>query len=160
LVWESGLLQSEAGSVNLDKLTGGLGKVFESETELTEKELSVLRKRAVRQAWKQERDLVEKTGKGTRDWTPEEIDELMKSKRVKGYDGVKGYEGQHMKSAKEYPEYAGDPDNIQFLKGRNMDVNEHLDAHGGNYQNPTNGYYDPKTGKMIDFGDEAPWKQQ
>jgi hypothetical protein len=27
-VWESGLLQSEAGSVNLDKLTGGLGKVF------------------------------------------------------------------------------------------------------------------------------------
>lgn len=47
---------------------------------------------------------------------------------------VKGYEGQHMKSAEAYPDKAGDPNNIQFLKGRNMDVNEHLDAHGGNYR--------------------------
>ena len=27
---------------------------------------------------------------------------------------VKGYEGQHMKSANEYPDFAGEPDNIQF----------------------------------------------
>lgn len=64
---------------------------------------------------------------------------------------MRGYEGQHMKSANEYP------DNIQFLKGRTMDVNEHLDAHRGNYKNPTNGYYDPKTGVMVNFGDEIPW---
>lgn len=40
--------------------------------------------------------------------------ELITSKNGK----VKGYEGQHMKSAKAYPDYAGDSDNIQFLKGR------------------------------------------
>lgn len=71
---------------------------------------------------------------------------------------VKGYEGQHMKSAEAYPDFAGDPDNIQFLKGRNMSVNEHLDAHGGSYRNPTNGYYDPNSGNFIEFGDSVPWK--
>ncbi len=71
---------------------------------------------------------------------------------------VKGYEGQHMKSAEAYTDFAGDPNNIQFLKGRKMDFNEHLDAHGGNYRNPTNGYYDPSTGNFIDFGESTPWK--
>lgn len=37
-----------------------------------------------------------------------------------------------MKSATEYPDLAGSPAKIQFLKGRNMDVNEHFDAHRGN----------------------------
>jgi len=51
---------------------------------------------------------------------------------VKKIGRVKGYEGQHMKSATEYPDLAGSPAKIQFLKGRNMDVNEHFDAHRGN----------------------------
>ena len=34
-----------------------------------------------------------------------------------------------------------------------MDINEHLDAHGGNFQNPTNGYYDSVSGVTIEFGD-------
>ncbi|MCP3742654.1 hypothetical protein [Rossellomorea sp. BNER] len=119
---------------------------------ITDKQFSALRQKAVRQAWKQEKELVLKTGKGTRNWTPEEKRELLQTGKVKGY------EGQHMKSANEYPNFAGDPDNIQFLKGRNMDVNEHLDAHGGNYHNPTNGYYVPKNGIMIEFEDEIPWK--
>ena len=38
-----------------------------------------------------------------------------------------------------------------------MDVNEHLNAHGGSYNNPTNGYYDPKSGTFVDFGDVVPW---
>lgn len=42
--------------------------------------------------------------------------------------------------------------------GRNMDVNEHLDAHRGNYKNPTNGYYDPETGTFVEFGDYVPEK--
>jgi hypothetical protein len=121
---------------------------------LTDKQFSDLRQKAVRQAWKQEKELVQKTGKGTRGWTPEEIQELLKTGKVKGY------EGQHMKSANEYLDFTGDPDNIQFLKGRNMDVNEHLDAHGGNYHNPTNGYYDPKRGSMTEFGDNVPWKHK
>ncbi|MEK4936671.1 hypothetical protein BW425_08120 [Bacillus pseudomycoides] len=105
-------------------------------------------------AWKQEKELVQKTGRGTRDWTPEEKLELLQTGKVKGY------EGQHMKSANEYPDFAGEPDNIQFLKGRNMDVNEHLDAHSGSYHNPTNGYYTPKNDSMIDFGDAVPWKNK
>lgn len=39
-----------------------------------------------------------------------------------------------------------------------MSVNEHLDAHGGSYRNPTNGYYDPNSGNFIEFGDSVPWK--
>ena len=120
-------------------------------TQLSDKELSRLRQKAVREAWKQEKELVERTGVGSRDWTSKEKQELLDTGRVKGY------EGQHMKSAKQYPEYAGNPNNIQFLKGRNMDVNEHLDAHMGNYQNPTNWYYDPDTGVYIAFGDYVPW---
>ena len=39
-----------------------------------------------------------------------------------------------------------------------MDENEHLAAHGGDFKNPTNGYYDPKTKTFIDFGDTVPWE--
>ncbi|MFJ8063955.1 hypothetical protein ACIQYS_04950 [Psychrobacillus sp. NPDC096426] len=42
--------------------------------------------------------------------------------------------------------------------GRTTDINDHLDVRFGNYQNPTNGYYDPNTGVMIEFGDKVPWK--
>lgn len=33
-----------------------------------------------------------------------------------------------------YPSMAGDPNNIEFLN-----KSEHLNAHGGNYKNPTEG---------------------
>lgn len=39
-----------------------------------------------------------------------------------------------------------------------MYINEHLDAHGGSYRNPTNGYYDPETKVFIDFSDKVPWE--
>ena len=103
--------------------------------------------KAVRQAWAQERKLVKATGKGSRDWTDSEKEQLRQTGKVKGY------EGHHMKSKKAYPDYVDDPNNIEFLKGSEKDINEHLDAHGGNYQNPTNGYYDPVSGVTIYFGD-------
>lgn len=56
-----------------------------------------------------------------------------------------------MKSAAEYPEYQGDPENIQFLTR-----NEHLAAHKGSWQNPTNWYYNPETKEFIDFGENKP----
>ena len=56
-----------------------------------------------------------------------------------------------MKSANEYPDFAGDASNIQFLKRRTMDKNEHLDAHKGDYRNPTNGYYNAKDRKNSWF---------
>jgi hypothetical protein len=59
-----------------------------------------------------------------------------------------------MKSVSAYPEYAGDSKNIQFLTRQ-----EHIEgAHKGSTRNPTNGYYNPVTKRMSNFGDNAPRK--
>ena len=89
-----------------------------------------VRSNAVKKAWKNEVEKVLSTGKGSRDWTLDQIDELLSTGKVKGYDG------HHMKSVKAYPELAGDPNNIQFLTRK-----EHLLAHGGNWRNTTHGRY-------------------
>lgn len=107
------------------------------------------RQKAVRDAWSREKELVSK-GRGTVDWSPEQQKEIMETGRVKGY------EGQHMKSVNEYPEYAGSADNIQFLTHE-----EHLEAHNSGeeksgYHSPTNGYYDVSSKTMHSFGDNPP----
>lgn len=56
-----------------------------------------------------------------------------------------------MKSVAEYPEYQGNPDNIQFLT-----KDEHLEAHKGSWQNPTNWYFNPDTKEFVDFGEGEP----
>ena len=140
------LSNQEANKIKNEKTYVVRGK------EVTEKEFKSLRTKAVNQAWDDEVELVKRTGKGTRDWTDAEMHELLTTGKVKGY------EGQHMKSAEAFPDYVDVPENIQFLKGRFMNENEHLAAHGGNYRNPTNGYYDPKTKTFIDFGDIVPWE--
>lgn len=106
------------------------------------RKLSNERQNAVRQAWKQECERV-KSGMGTRMWSKEQQDELL----TRG--SVRGYEGHHMKSVSLYPEYAGEPCNIQFLTEE-----EHLyGAHQGNYHNLTNGYYDPYDKVMTECDD-------
>lgn len=107
------------------------------------------RQKAVRDAWSREKELVSK-GKGTVDWSAEQQKELMETGRVKGY------EGQHMKSVNEYPEYAGSAENIQLLTHE-----EHLEAHNSGeeksgYHSPTNGYYDVSTKTMHSFGENPP----
>lgn len=107
------------------------------------KRISNERQNAVRHAWKSEYERV-KSGLGTRIWTDEQQKELL----TRG--SVKGYEGHHMKSVSLYPEYAGEPRNIQFLTEE-----EHLyGAHQGNYHNLTNGYYDPYNKVMIECESE------
>ena len=108
------------------------------------KRLSYERQSAVRKAWKEEQARVE-SGHGTRLWTKEQQKEILER------GSVHGYEGHHMKSVSLYPEQAGNPENIQFLS-----EDEHLyGAHGGDYHNLTNGYYDPYTQTMKEFdGDE------
>ena len=102
--------------------------------------------KAIRVAWQNEQELV-REGKGTRDWTKEQQQDILD--RGKAYDGSgRAFDGQHMKSAEKYPEYQGDPGNIQFLTRE-----EHLEAHQGNWQNPTNWYYDPVTKQFFDFGE-------
>jgi hypothetical protein len=95
--------------------------------------LASLRQKAVRDAWKQEAELVKATGHGTREWKRHEIRSLTKDQKVAGY------EGHHIRSVNGHsPKWAADPRNIEFVTRK-----EHLQRHGRNFHNPT-------TGKLID----------
>ena len=102
--------------------------------------------KAILAAWIKEQELV-KEGKGTRNWTPQQQQDILEIGKAYDDNG-KAFEGQHMKSAEMYPEYQGSPGNIQFLTRA-----EHLEAHDGSWQNPTNWYFNPVTKEKIDFGD-------
>lgn len=91
--------------------------------------LKSLRSKAVRLAWKQEADLIRRTGQGTRAWNRAEIRELLSTGRVKNYIG------HHINSVKGSPSLAGNPNNIRFIKG----VKNHLIEHNGNFKNSTFG---------------------
>ena len=101
---------------------------------------------AVKKAWEKERERV-LNGRGTRNWTVAQQAELIE------YGCVSGFEGQHMKNVAKYPQYAGDPNNIQFLT-----YEEHYyGAHKGDWKNETSGRFNPATGEMIDAeGDALP----
>lgn len=102
--------------------------------------------KAILAAWNKEQELVQE-GKGTREWTPGQQRNILEKGKAYDEDGV-AFQGQHMKSAEMYPEYQGDPGNIQFLTRA-----EHLEAHNGNWKNPTNWYFNPVTKEKFDFGD-------
>ena len=102
--------------------------------------------KAILAAWNKEQELVQE-GKGTREWTPKQQQDILERGKAYDDDGV-AFQGQHMKSAEMYPEYQGDPGNIQFLTRA-----EHLEAHNGNWRNPTNWYFNPVTKEKFDFGD-------
>ncbi len=99
----------------------------------TSPSLPSLRRQAVNKAWAQERQLVQTTGRGTRAWTPRQVQTLKDGGRVPGY------QGHHIRSVNRHtPKWAGDSRNIQFVTRR-----EHLRAHHGSFRIPT-------TGRMID----------
>ncbi len=102
------------------------------------------RRKAVAKAWQNEKQHV-MSGRGTRNWSPEE------QKSIIATGKATGYQGHHMKNVVDHPSRAGDPNNIQFL-----DRKEHLAAHSGNFRNKTNGYYNPSTGEMKSFGKNKP----
>ena len=102
--------------------------------------------KAILAAWNEEQELVQE-GKGTREWTPKQQQDILEKGKAYDDDGI-AFQGQHMKSAEMYPEYQGAPGNIQFLTRA-----EHLEAHDGNWRNPTNWYFNPVTKEKIDFGD-------
>ena len=103
--------------------------------------------KAIATAWDIEKQRVSE-GKGTRDWTQQQQQDILD--KGKAYDdNGRAFEGQHMKSVEKYPEYQGHPQNIQFLTKQ-----EHLEAHLGNWQNPTNWYYDPVSKQFTDFGED------
>lgn len=100
--------------------------------------------RAIRKAWARERELV-LAGKGSRNWTSEQREQLITKGKVYDADG-KAFIGQHMKSVSGFPDNQGDADNIQLLSQE-----EHLEAHKGDWHNVTNWYYDPDTKIFYDF---------
>lgn len=102
--------------------------------------------KAILAAWEKEQDLV-REGKGTRDWTQEQQQDILDRGKAYDEDG-KAFQGQHMKSVEKYPEYQGDANNIQFLTKE-----EHLEAHQGNWKNPTNWYYEPVSKQFFAFGE-------
>lgn len=110
--------------------------------------LNYQRSKGVSKAWGRERELVSQ-GRGTRPWTVKEQKELLKTGRVKGY------QGHHMKSVAKHPEYAADPKNIQFLDARKGN-NEHLKAHRGDYRNESDGRYNINTEKIRAMKDGKP----
>ena len=103
--------------------------------------------RAVREAWEREHRLILE-GRGTRDWNYEQQRDIIEKGRAYDENG-RAFEGHHMKSVEAYPDYQQNPDNIQFLS-----KSEHFDAHGRNFQNSTNGYFDPITKELVMFHDD------
>lgn len=102
--------------------------------------------KAILAAWKKEQELVQE-GTGTREWTYQQQKDILDKGKAYDENGV-AFQGQHMKSVEKYPECQGDPGNIQFLTRA-----EHLEAHDGDWRNPTNWYFNPITKEKTDFGD-------
>ena len=114
-------------------------------------ERTVLARKAVLEAWKHEQQLVDE-GKGTYEWTREQQQSIHDVGIAYDENGY-AFQGHHMLSVEKYPEYQGDYKNIQFLS-----KDDHLKAHNGWYGNPTNWYYDPKTGdkELFEEGQYRP----
>lgn len=102
--------------------------------------------KAILAAWNKEQELVQER-KGTREWTAQQQKDILDKGKAYDENGV-AFQGQHMKSVEKYPEYQGDPGNIQFLTRA-----EHLEAHDGDWRNPTNWHFNPVTKEKTDFGD-------
>lgn len=104
---------------------------------------------AVRKAWKNEQRLVSE-GRVTRDWTPEQQRDILDPKIGAASDeNNEVFRGHHMQSVELFPQYQGDPENIQFLSKE-----EHLKAHDGSFRILTNWYYNPVTEKKEPFEDD------
>lgn len=86
------------------------------------------RRKAVRDAWKQEQKNALEGKKLSRDWNAKELQQLKRTGRVRGY------EGHHINSVNGHEIMAGDPNNIMFVTRK-----EHLALHAGNWRNMTCG---------------------
>lgn len=82
----------------------------------------------VSRAWGYEYAEVKMSGKGTGDFNSQQRQELLGSK------SVRGTEGHHINNVVDHPELQADPNNVKMLNHK-----DHLEAHGGNYQNETSG---------------------
>lgn len=70
------------------------------------------RQTAIDRAWKQEVDLIKKTGRGSRPWTQSEINRIKNGASYKDL----GYTGHHINPVQSAKDWKGDPRNIDFMK--------------------------------------------
>jgi RHS repeat-associated protein len=99
-----------------------------SKSAKSTKSIANSRRAAVRKAWKDEQQMVKEKGYGIKTWSKAELEELLKTGKVKGY------EGHHINNVKHHPDLAGNPNNVIFANRK-----EHLALHGGNFRNETHG---------------------
>lgn len=135
-----------AGTVSSAPSSNGPERFDVQGSDAEKKKRDSARAAAIRAAWEQEAERVRR-GMGTRDWTVGQQAELLK------YGRVTGFEGQHMYNVSAYPQYAADPNNIQFLT---VAEHKHGAHHGGKWKIKTNGRLDVATGNMIPFGEGEP----
>ncbi|NFO11188.1 hypothetical protein FDB29_08755 [Clostridium botulinum] len=88
-----------------------------------------MRSKGVSLAWDYEKTELEMGGKGTREWTVEQRDEIVRNGKLRGA------EGHHINNVKDHPTEQANPDNIKFAKDRQ----EHQEFHDGNFKNETTG---------------------
>jgi uncharacterized protein RhaS with RHS repeats len=92
--------------------------------------IETARRQATKEAWKHERAIVEKTGRGSFSWSPAQKKELLEKGRVSGFDG------HHINSVNDAAGLTGNPDNIRFMK----DVDHRkLHSDNGGTRVPTKG---------------------
>jgi hypothetical protein len=91
---------------------------------------------AVELAWRFERAVLELGGKGTREWTIDQVNEILAYGKPSNHTGFVSdrFEGHHINNVANNPLQQGDPDNISFLTRK-----EHLDAHSGDWHTSTSG---------------------
>lgn len=66
--------------------------------------------KTLQKAWHYEKELLRNGLPTTKDWTPQESEELLKLGEVSGYDG------EYAIDVQKYPELSDDPSNIRFVK--------------------------------------------
>ena len=76
------------------------------------------RQTGIDRAWALERELIERSGRGSSPWTTAEIT------RIKAGDSYTdlGYTGHHLDRVKDAPAWSGDPRNIVFLKHNGVQI--------------------------------------
>ncbi len=94
-----------------------------------------IRDKGVELAWKYEQAELQMGGDGTRNWTPEQSQEILEKGRIRNF------EGHHINSVGNSPSQQANPDNVEFLEEHRKGdgVREHFDKHGRNWQNQTEG---------------------
>ena len=102
---------------------------------------------AINRACNAEQELINRTGKGTINWSPQEMDIIRNGRSGRAISSAMsqaGYTGHHINNVSDFPELKGDERNIVFLRNTNhpSSYDEHLYSnrgHRGNYDNKTKG---------------------